>query len=501
MKTKKFLAIFIALTMVFSFLTISAVADDEGETELTKKEIIQEKVEEIIEDLKENTTVEKDDKVVEKLVEDRFGEELGTLKTVSENVETAVNDLSDLMNAYQAAVQAHEENPSAETQAAVEAAEKAAQDKSVEIESLVGLFNTQHSELQDDINRFVLTELAKLNAKSAWTYAVDKVSFEKEMRAYEAYLEELSKWELANEEYADWEIKNELYLQQQGNGNYDYTSGSDLMKENSAYNVQSFKPGNNGENGGKKINPNDGMIQLADGLYVIAVQGSEQWQFVVEEKALNTEFTFWAHGNKVGEFIKITFTEIGEFLIGTENGMNHLRLIGEIEDPGEAPDVPNKPGEVKAPSVPTLVIVNGKYYVQVTAPNGEFELIDWDKYVPEENAPPVYIPPEIIPPYDYTPPPPVVELEFPEVPLAELDDPEVPLAEFPAEEEFEDLEFPEIPLGEFTDEVVELEFPEVPLAEMPQTGVVDMLWLFVIGLGLSFMGLTASAVTLVRKKD
>ena len=216
------------------------------------------------------------------------------------------------------------------------------------------------SELYNEITALVETadgefcEAMKHYKEAIEEYRAAMQQYKQEKKEYRekkaAYKQAMREYEEAMAEYldklADWENEKALY-DAMGTG-MAFTPGSKLLENNTGTaDISSYVPKNASANGNKgKINPNSGRVTLANGLYVITKNGSNQWIIEVEEAALKIEFILWAHGNTGKEFIKVTFYDTGEYNIGNDNGMNHLYLVASGVNPGEKPEKPdNKPNK------------------------------------------------------------------------------------------------------------------------------------------------------------
>ena len=382
----------------------------------------------------------------------------------------------------------------------------------------------------DEMKAFAQQMADYLSAEAAkvaeYTKAV--VKYNRELKVYNAdyaeYLADLGEYEAMLSAHEDWLREKEL-----SEAGMSFKAGSKLLADNGTADVASYEPGKNNANGNKgKLNPNDGDVILAEGLFVTSIQGSKQWAIRVEAEAVGEEFIFWAHGNVAGEFIKVTFKETGIYLIGTSNGMNHLYLVGAL---GSEPIVPNEPVEpgkpetpVKpTPGIPPKFTVEMPDYIpglemitaQLAMPElgevtaiGEMKTIeglsnlpsapetpeveekdkDKDKEKEEEivietirETPVVIINTVSEDPVDPEPEPEIAEEADEALGMFEFDPEEVPLAEYVPEEIAEE------------EEVAVIIDEEPPLAELPQTGA-STVYIVILVLGAA---VTSAGVALV----
>ena len=388
----------------------------------------------------------------------------------------------------------------------------------------------------DEMKAFAqeMADYLSVEAAKVAEYAKAVRMYNRELKAYNAeyaaYMIALGEYEAMVDAHTDWLREKEL----SGSG-MSFKAGSKLLASNGTADVASYEPGNNSANGNKgKINPNAGEVKLAEGLYVISIQGSKQWAIRVEAEALEREFIFWAHGNVAGEFIKVTFYNTGTYLIGTSNGMNHLYMVGNL---GSEPIVPEEPIEPEKPEAPEKPVPGNppkftaempecipgleKFIAQLGMPElgevvaiGEMKTIeglsnppsepeipeveekDKEKEKEEEivintirETPVVIINTVSEDPVDPEPEPePEIAEEVEEVLGAfEFDPEEVPLAEYVPEEIAEEEE-----IAEIIDE-------EPPLAELPQTGA-SVMYILILVLGAAVTSIGVALVLASKKR-
>ena len=352
--------------------------------------------------------------------------------------------------------------------------------------------------------------------------AVEAARFARAMTEYNGKLDEYNNlMDEYNAAYAAWLPQNAAHQSWlAGKAAYDslanmgFSSGSKLLQSNGTASVASYEPGNNSANGGPKINPNEGGVRLAEGLYVASLHGSDQWVIRVEETALNKEFIFWAHGNVAGEYIKVTFTATGDYNIGTSNGMNHLSLY---ESPGAEPANPEEPTLPTEPVKPSLnlpdcparpgmpaCIPGWEMFGELALPelgtpnrtgemaqlSGLASLSELPGQRTQQERPNPPSPPD---PKDPPEPPVVRNVATEETEVLgylEIEEEYIPLAMYEDEDDvWKEEEF------EITDE-------EAPLGQMPQTGVGSSQTLWILSLCSALLaGIMGIAIKLTKKSE
>jgi hypothetical protein len=297
-----------------------------------------------------------------------------------------------------------------------------------------------------------------------------------------------------------------------------------------------------------QINPNAGVIELAPGVKLVSLKGSDYWSLQVDKEAIGATLSLFIMGNHDGgEVVNITFNEAGEFtnFMGNDEGHNHVRVLGFVPVEPQLDDLIKN--ELELMEAYHKEVLDNEYVVsELVAPTKfegskpekpsidpisfeldysgvELDLVGLNVLVEPPTAPPTNPPSDPTNPTNPTNPSDPGEPEEPTEPDDEdptnptptgsrnnPSDPIEPTPETyldfsdntPLASAVDSIFFEESPIPQtaleapqLPEEVISLEFSEIiPLAQMPNTGVQSMSIVWIVSLGLA---LIAAAYTFI----